>query len=97
MAHGGAAPQTRLKAAERIAALVDPAITRLSQLLGDPAPGIALAAVKDILDRAGYGARQRVELDVRARAEALAAELGLSAQDIVAEAERLLQVNAARQ
>jgi hypothetical protein len=86
-----------LKAAERIAALVDPAITRLSQLLADPTPGIAMAAVKDILDRAGYGARQRVELDVRARAEALAAELGLSAPDILAEAQRLLEINAARQ
>jgi hypothetical protein len=88
--HGGAAPQTRAKAAERIAALVDPAITRLKDLLDDPSSTVALAAVRDILDRAGFGAKQRLEVDIRQQAEQLAAELGLSARDIVAEAERLI-------
>lgn len=60
--HGGGAPQVAAKAKERLAALVDPAITRLGELLeqrkNDP---VALAAAKDILDRAGHKAPAKVE------------------------------------
>jgi len=54
--HGGAAPQVRLKAEERLKAMVDPALGRLEQLSKQskslPA---AVAATRDILDRAGVG------------------------------------------
>ena len=50
--HGGAAPQVQRAAAERLKALVDPAIDRLEQLLMQTEfPTVAIAAVKDILDR----------------------------------------------
>ena len=52
--HGGADPQVRLAAKERLALLVDPAIDRLRELiLQTEFPSTAYAAVKDVLDRAG--------------------------------------------
>jgi len=59
--HGGAAPQVKRKAEQRIRDLVDPALTRLEKLIEDNYSSVALAAVKDVLDRAGYAARQRLE------------------------------------
>ncbi len=50
--HGGAAPQVKLAAQERLAMLVDPAILRLGQLVDQTEfPSVAIAAVKDVLDR----------------------------------------------
>jgi hypothetical protein len=60
--HGGYAPQVRAKAAERLAALVDPAITRLSKLVGDENGTVGLGAVKDVLDRNGFKPSDKVEL-----------------------------------
>lgn len=62
--HGGSAPQVRAKAEQRIAALVDPAIRKLSRLLDNPRtpPPVLLAAIKDILDRAGHTSVSRVEV-----------------------------------
>lgn len=52
--HGGGAPQVQAKAEERLRALVDPAITRLAELMAQGEfPSVAIAAVKDILDRDG--------------------------------------------
>lgn len=75
--HGGAAPQVRRKAEERIRELVNPALARIARLIGDDAePGaeseaVSLAAARDILDRAGYGATHkldaRIEGDVQIR------------------------------
>lgn len=65
--HGGAAPQVKLKAEQRIALLVDPALDALSALVRDKwAPRTRLGAARDVLDRAGYGATKRLEqrLDV---------------------------------
>jgi hypothetical protein len=59
--HGGKAPQVKAKAEDRIREMVDPALNRLRELLDDELSGVALAAVKDVLDRAGYAARQRLE------------------------------------
>lgn len=59
--HGGKAPQVVAKAEERIRDMVDPALNRLLKLIDDDLSGVALAAVKDVLDRAGYSVRQRVE------------------------------------
>jgi hypothetical protein len=60
--HGGAAPQVQRSARERLAALVEPAILRLAQLLRDKRDKkVALGAVKDVLDRNGFKAPDRFE------------------------------------
>lgn len=52
--HGGAAPQVKKRAEQRLAALVDPAIERLRRLVRSKSDSVALGAVKDVLDRNGY-------------------------------------------
>ena len=59
--HGGSAPQDKAKAEDRIREMVDPALSRLAKLIDDPYASVALAAVKDVLDRAGYAASHRLE------------------------------------
>ncbi len=55
--HGGSAPQVIEAARVRLDRLTDPAITRLGELVEQKEyPSTALAAVKDVLDRNGYGA-----------------------------------------
>lgn len=50
--HGGAAPQVKQKAMERLMALQNPAIDRLSKLIDQEAfPTVAYAASRDVLDR----------------------------------------------
>lgn len=63
--HGGAAPQVMAKAEERLKSLIDPAITRLSQLIAQQEfPSVAIAAVKDVLDRNGALGKAREHFDV---------------------------------
>jgi hypothetical protein len=63
MWHGGAAPQTLQRARERLAALVDPAIARLGQLLQEQDhKQVALAAARDILDRNSLVGAKQVEI-----------------------------------
>ena len=60
--HGGSAPQVKQAAAERIRELVDPAIDQLARLLeAADSDAVKLSAIKDVLDRAGYSAKQRIE------------------------------------
>lgn len=60
--HGGGAPQVQQAAKLRLAALVDPAITRLGELLKQKKNDkVALGAVKDILDRAGHKPSAKVD------------------------------------
>lgn len=55
--HGGAAPQVIEAARARLERLTHPAITRLGELVAQTDyPSTALSAVKDVLDRNGYGA-----------------------------------------
>ena len=56
--HGGSAPQVKAAAMQRIAAFVDPALDQLGKLLRGKKtpPAVLLAAIKDILDRAGHKA-----------------------------------------
>ena len=69
--HGGAAPQVRLAAKERLAILVDPAITRLEQLMKQTEfPCTAYAAVKDVLDRAGLKPTDSFEHTIVKRVQA---------------------------
>lgn len=63
--HGGAAPQVKLKALERLQAYQDKAIDRLFQLAEQTQfPSTALAAVKDVLDRTEGRATEKVEMNV---------------------------------
>lgn len=62
--HGGRAPQVKRAAAERLAEMVDPAITELGKLMRSAdSEQVQLAAIKDILDRAGYKATEKVQQD----------------------------------
>lgn len=50
--HGGAAPQVKAKALERLLALQHPAIDRLAKLIDQEAfPSVAYAASREVLDR----------------------------------------------
>ena len=66
--HGGAAPQTREKAKERILAAADPAVGVIIDIMFNPRTpsAVRLAAARDLLDRAGLSARSVVEVDVAA-------------------------------
>lgn len=61
--HGGAAPHVKAAADQRLKALAPNAVDVLEELLNatDEASAIRLAAARDILDRAGYSAKQRIE------------------------------------
>ena len=53
--HGGAAPQVKKRAEERLAALVDPAIGFLGRALRKKGvSSVQYQAAKDVLDRAGF-------------------------------------------
>jgi hypothetical protein len=65
--HGGAAPQVKAAARERIAAMVDPALGVMyrAMKMGTKKIGphsLALVAARDILDRAGYKATDKIQL-----------------------------------
>ena len=49
--HGGAAPQVKAKAAERLAAMVHPALDQLLKLLTAESEMVSLQAVKEVLER----------------------------------------------
>ena len=65
--HGGASPQARRKAQERAEAHVDELMWMLIQIAQDEKqPGsVRLTAIKDALDRAGFGASKKVDVAVR--------------------------------
>ena len=64
--HGGGAPQVQQAAKDRLAALVDPAITRLGELVQQTEyPSTAFSAVKDVLDRNGLKAVEESRHDHR--------------------------------
>lgn len=67
--HGGAAPQVQKAAAVRLAALTDPAIGVLEAFLGPRKKGdvpieddLAFRVAKDVLDRNGFKAVQRIKV-----------------------------------
>ena len=69
-AHGGAAPQTKAKAQRRLQQAADVLVQRLLSfaLDGDVADPVALAAIRDALDRAGMNAKTAVEITAPYRA-----------------------------
>lgn len=64
--HGGAAPQVQRKARERLLELVEPALVEMTKIVLNKStpPNVKLAAIKDILDRSGLGAVQKIEADI---------------------------------
>ena len=63
MMHGGKSPQVLATARQRLALLVDPALAVFEERLKDDMePALQLTAARDLLDRTGYSAKQKVEL-----------------------------------
>lgn len=61
--HGGSAPQVREKAAERLAALVDPAIGVLAASMRQKKDKrLALTAATDVLNRNNLTGKQQIEI-----------------------------------
>lgn len=61
--HGGSAPAVRAKAAQRLAAAADSLMATLLRIAASAeSETVQLAAVRDALDRAGFGAAQLVKL-----------------------------------
>lgn len=61
--HGGRAPLAMLSAQERLAQMVDPALTALRKLVDEAdADSVRLSAIKDILDRHMGRAKQAIDL-----------------------------------
>ena len=60
--HGGGSPFVKQKALERLAALVDPALVALSDIVRNKRHSSRMAAAKDILDRSGLKPVERVEV-----------------------------------
>jgi hypothetical protein len=61
--HGGAAPQVKLAAMERLRALQNPAIDRLAKLIAqEEFPTVAYAASRDVLDRTLGKPQEQVQL-----------------------------------
>jgi hypothetical protein len=66
--HGGASPQAKAKAEERLAIMADRAMEVLADVMDDPESSDRdkVRAAVATLDRAGYGAQRRVELTTTA-------------------------------
>ena len=64
IAHGGRAPQVRDKARQRIMEAADPVAAALIKIALDEKQDTAhrISAARDLLDRAGYGAKQALEI-----------------------------------
>lgn len=60
--HGGAAPQVRAKALARIQALVHPALDTMQAALTCEQSAVAVAAARDLLDRAGFKVSDKHEV-----------------------------------
>ncbi len=64
--HGGAAPQVKKAARERLAEMVDPALGVLIKAMKMKSKGspvaLAVTAARDVLDRAGYKATDKIQL-----------------------------------
>jgi hypothetical protein len=64
-AHGGSTPRAKMGAQARLQAFVDPALDALRKLVDTAdSDSVRLGAIRDILDRAGYKPREKVDLQV---------------------------------
>jgi hypothetical protein len=74
--HGGAAPQVKLKALERLAAYQDRAIDRLFTLVEQTDyPSTAMTAVRDVLDRTMGKPVEKVDMTVSGEVSVVTARL----------------------
>lgn len=91
--HGGSAPQVRAKARERLLGAVDEILGELLRLAkAAESESVRVAAIKDILDRAGFKPSERIEISmIRGEVERLAELLGLDPEELLAEAEALAE------
>lgn len=65
--HGGAAPQVRRKAEERLASQVDVVVLELLRIaVSADNEAVRLAACRDVLDRAGIGKQHPVRVELAA-------------------------------
>jgi hypothetical protein len=81
--HGARAPQVREKAAQRILEMAWPAAVRMGRLIDSKNPMVALAAAKDILDRNGFKAIERVQTDGRVLIEIELVDRAAKARKVV--------------
>lgn len=65
--HGGASPQVKKKARERLLEMVEPALVQLSQIMEKPSTSDSdrLRAIQMVLDRTGYGPGHTLEVEVK--------------------------------
>lgn len=90
--HGGASPQARAKAQERINAAADSAAGHLIKWMNDPKVPFPtrLAAAKDLLDRAQIGTDKKVGFEITQKPFEIALAgilIDVSADDDIVEAE----------
>jgi hypothetical protein len=82
--HGGAAPQVRQKAQERLLAATDQLMAALLRIaMSAESEAVRLAAIKDALDRAGFGAAQLHKLAVASPWDDLLQEIIMDGDIIV--------------
>lgn len=65
--HGGATPQVKKKARERLMDMIDPAVTHLQKIIEKDTTSDAdrLRAIQMLLDRTGYGIRSEVVIEAK--------------------------------
>jgi hypothetical protein len=65
--HGGAAPQVKAKANQRLIEMILPALTHLRRIIDSPNTSDAdkLKAINMVLNRTGYGERHNIDLGLR--------------------------------
>jgi hypothetical protein len=83
--HGGAAPQVRRKAEERIREAADPAAAKLVELMSSPEVpyNVQLQAARDLLDRAGISSAQPIQLEIKPWAQNLDGLLADTVVDVI--------------
>lgn len=87
--HGGSAPQVKAKAMQRLLQAADPAAAQLVELaLRGGTESVKLQAIRDLLDRAGLQAAQKIEAEVTHHD---------GDSDLDREIERLLETMASRE
>lgn len=82
--HGGSAPQVRAKAEERLRAMVTPALDNYDKILKMPPDQLVFAASRDILDRTGHKAPDKIDLhaDIQSRTTVVALADVLSVEQL---------------
>lgn len=88
--HGGAAPQVKAKALERLMALQDPAVNTLEYLMDQKSafPSTAYAAARDVLDRTMGKAKEQIEMNVTGELSMVPARLAEARKRLAANSQK---------